>query len=199
MSGHDSGTRSVESGFDGLAAPLAVIDHVLATLAALGIFAIMIIVSLDVLLRYVFNAPFAWSFDLISIYLMSGAFFLALSDTLRLEHHVSVDIVYMRLPLKARRILKVIAWALSCVLFACITVLATQAALDRWNNADVVAGAIEWPTWIPAAIAVLGFGVMTLRLALGTIAVAARLAGAPVALGTLVGRDVSEHEPDASE
>ena len=192
MSSHDSGTRSVESGFDGLAAPLAIIDHILVTVAAAAIFAIMITVSVDVFLRYVFNAPLAWSFDLISIYLMSGAFFLALSDTLRREHHVSVDIVYERLPQKARRILKVISWAFSSGLFACITVLAGQTALDRWSNADVVAGTIEWPTWIPAAIAALGFGVMTLRLSLGTIAVAARLAGAPVALSTLVGSDVRE-------
>ena len=199
MSGHDRDTRSVERGFDGLASPLALIDHCLATLAAVAIFVIMIIVTLDVLLRYIFNAPLAWSFDLISIYLMSGAFFLALSDTLRRAHHGCVDIFYLNLPLKARRILKVIAWALSSVLFACITVLAALAAFDRWDKADVVAGVIEWPTWIPAAVAALGFGVMTLRLALGTIAVAARLAGAPVALGTLVGQDVIEHRPGAGE
>ena len=194
MSDADTATPSAESGFDGLAGPLAVLDNALATLAGIAIFVIMIIVTLDVVLRYVFNAPLAWSFDLISIYLMSGAFFLSLSDTLRCEHHVAVDIIFTGLPLKARRVLKMIGWALSSVLFTCITVLAAQEAFGRWDKSDVVAGAIEWPTWIPAALAVLGFGVMTLRLVLGTLAVAARLAGAPVALGRLVGRDVIDHK-----
>jgi TRAP-type C4-dicarboxylate transport system permease small subunit len=154
---------------------VARLEGLAATGAALALFAIMLIVVADVLLRYLFNAPLSWSYDLISIYLMGVAFFLALSETLRMNHHVAVDILYLRFPLGWRRVWRLVGWALSFVLFAIIFVLAVTTAWDRWSAGNVVAGAIPWPTWIPAAIAAAGFLLLLVRLALGVVALAITL------------------------
>ena len=55
---------------------LAAIEKVTSAIAAALMFAIMIIVFSDVVMRYVFNRPFSWAYDLISIYVMAGVFFL---------------------------------------------------------------------------------------------------------------------------
>lgn len=47
----------------------------------------------DVICRYVFNAPFGWSYDFIGLYLMVGVFFLSLSAALADHHHIAVDLV----------------------------------------------------------------------------------------------------------
>lgn len=167
------------------------LEHAASTGAAAAMFAIMLIVFADVGLRYLFNSPLAWSYDLISLYLMGAAFFFALSETLRRNHHVAVDILYLRLSLRARRIWKLLGWLLSLLLFAVIFVLAVQTSWSRWTGDNVVAGAIPWPTWIPAAIAALGFGLLLARLALGVLAMGLALVAGRALDAGIAGEDVA--------
>jgi TRAP-type C4-dicarboxylate transport system permease small subunit len=167
----------------------------LAIGSAVAVFLIMLIVVADVALRYLMNAPLPWSFDLISIYLMGAAFFLALSQTLRLSHHVNVDLAYERFPLVVRRLLKLIGWGLAAALFGWIAWLAAATAFDRYTKGDVIVGAYTWPTWIPAAIAALGFGAMVVRLVLGVMVLAARLAGGRIDVEPYAGSDVGDRPP----
>ncbi|RNF77476.1 TRAP transporter small permease subunit, partial [Staphylococcus aureus] len=71
---------------------LAALEKIASTIAAVFMFAIMIFVFSDVIMRYAFNKPFSWAYDLISIYLMAGIFFLVLSEAYASNAHVSVDI-----------------------------------------------------------------------------------------------------------
>ena len=167
------------------------LEYAAATGAALALFAIMLIVFADVLLRYLFNSPLSWSYDFISLYLMGVAFFFALSETLRRNHHVSVDILYLRLSLRARQFWKLLGWALSLVLFSTIFVLAVRTSWSRWVGDNVVAGAIPWPTWIPAAIAAAGFLLLIGRLALGVVALALALAAGRSLEAAVAGDDVA--------
>jgi TRAP-type C4-dicarboxylate transport system permease small subunit len=167
----------------------------LAIGSAVAVFLIMLIVVADVALRYLMNAPLPWSFDLISIYLMGAAFFLALSQTLRLGHHVNVDLAYQGFPLVVRRLLKLIGWGVSAAVFGWITWLATATAIDRYTKGDVIVGAYTWPTWIPAAIAAVGFGAMVVRLVLGVIVLAMRLLGGRVDVEPYAGSDVGNSAP----
>ena len=65
---------------DGILKGLGTIEKIASTIAAVFMFAIMIIVFGDVIMRYAFNKPFSWAYDLISLYLMAGVFFLVLSE-----------------------------------------------------------------------------------------------------------------------
>lgn len=171
------------------------LDRAAASIAALALFAIMLVVFGDVLMRYVFNMPFSWSYDFISIYLMGASFFLVLSEAQRRSYHVSVDILYLRLSLRARRIGKLLCSLLALALFMTIVVLAVRTAWSRYEGDNVVAGAIAWPTWIPAAIAAAGFLLLLTRLALSVAAlVLALVAGRPLD-AALAGDDVASAAP----
>jgi TRAP-type C4-dicarboxylate transport system permease small subunit len=172
-----------------LAAVLDRIERVSAAGAGLVIFAVMLIVAADVVMRYAFNAPFAWSYDVISIYLMAAAFFLSASDTLRRGHHVNVDLAYERFPPAGQRASKLLGWSLSAVLFGIMSMLAARSAWSRWQGGDVVAGAIPWPTWIPSALATFGLALLTIRLVLGSL-------GLALALVTGEGRLAAPANPD---
>ena len=75
---------------------LTAVERVTSTIAAVFMFAIMMIVFTDVVMRYVFNRPFSWAYDLISLYIMAGVFFLSLSGTYAVNGHISVDILLPR-------------------------------------------------------------------------------------------------------
>ena len=152
--------------------------------ASACLFAIMIIVFTDVAMRYLLNSPLAWSYDLISLYLMVGVFFLALSVTQRDQHHVRVDILLARCRPRVRHAMELIGNALTAVVMFAILVQGGTRAWSNWQSDAVVAGAIPWPTWLTAVFVPIGAGLLLLRLvvSMGSRAVAIAR-GSATALG----------------
>lgn len=132
--------------------------------ASACLFAIMIIVFADVALRYLLNSPLAWSYDLISLYLMVAVFFLALSVTQRDHHHVRVDILLARCPPRVRHAMELVGNALTAVVMFTIVVQGGAKAWGNWSSQAVVAGAIPWPTWLNAMLVPIGAGLLLVRL-----------------------------------
>jgi len=130
-----------------------------AALLALGagcLFAMMIIVFVDVVMRYLFNSPLGFSYDLISLYLMVGVFFFALSDTLRHDEHVRVDILYLRMSRGVRRLCDRISYGLSAVLFATVLWTGLLRAVASTARGEVMATLIPWPIWMAYWIVPIG-------------------------------------------
>lgn len=154
--------------------------------AAMGIamtmmFSIMVIVSADVFMRYVFNSPFSWAYDLISLYLMAGVFFLALSQAYASGAHVNVDILQQQFPAPLKRISECVITGLAFLTFVLVVRFGFDRALDAYQSRDVVAGAIPWPTWPAIALVPVGAALLCLRLAIHFIGHLASL---------LTGRDI---------
>lgn len=145
---------------------LAAVERVATWIAAAVMFAIMVIVAADVFMRYVFNSPFGWAYDLISLYLMAAVFFLVLSHAYSVGAHVSVDILQQTLPPKAQRATEIVTSAVSFVVFVLIAWAGWGRMVDSYEQADVLAGAIPWPTWPALALVPLGCGLLAIRLAI---------------------------------
>lgn len=62
-----------------------------------SVVAIMLIMSADVVLRYVFNKPFLWSFDAVE-YIMVFCVFFGLAYTELLDGHVNITLVFDYFP-----------------------------------------------------------------------------------------------------
>jgi TRAP-type C4-dicarboxylate transport system permease small subunit len=135
-------------------------------IAGIAMFLIMMVVVIDVVLRYFFNAPLSWAFELISLYLMVGLFFFALSDTLANHAHVCVDILHLYMPARLRHAAEFIGYAAAIPVFVGIFYMSVTATWEAYQGAEVLAGHIAWPTW-PARLCVpFGVGVLLLRMAL---------------------------------
>jgi TRAP-type C4-dicarboxylate transport system permease small subunit len=130
----------------------------------------MLIVFLDVFLRYFFRSPFTWSYDLISLYLVPVLFFLVISETFKRNHHIAVDLLYLRFLETGKRIARLLIALLTIPIVWEIVTLSARDAIDGYRNNEVLSGAILWPTWIPLLVVVLGFGLLIVRLALDAIA-----------------------------
>jgi len=144
---------------------IALVERMATAVAVVFMFAIMIVVFGDVVMRYVFNQPFSWAYDLISLYLMAGVFFLVLSHAYAAHAHVSVDIFQQALPKPAVRATEVVTCVVGIIVFALIAWLGFWRAYESFINQDVMAGAIPWPMWPSIALVPFGAGLLTLRLA----------------------------------
>ena len=148
---------------------LSSVEHAASLLAALALFLIMWIVASDVAMRYLFNKPWGWSYDLISLYLIVGLFFLALSRTFAVNGHISVDLLHHVLSPNGRRVCEVVICVLSAGFFALVFDAGAERAWESYLAGDVLAGAFAWPTWASVIFVPIGAGVLTLRLALSAI------------------------------
>ncbi len=143
---------------------LGFVDRATSTIGAIFLFVIMIVVFLDVVMRYLFNSPFSWAYDLIALYLMAGVFFLVLSDAYEANAHVNVDILQQRLPRAGIRLAELVTCAVGIAVFSLIAWLGWQRAVESYRAGDVMAGAIPWPMWPSIALAPFGATMLALRL-----------------------------------
>jgi TRAP-type C4-dicarboxylate transport system permease small subunit len=148
---------------------LGALEKVASTIAAVFMFVIMLIVFSDVVMRYAFNRPFSWAYDLISMYLMAGVFFLVLSEAYASNAHVSVDILQQKFSPDVKRLTEIVTCIVGIIVFSLIAWLGWERAVDAFKSGDVMAGAIPWPMWPSIAMVPFGAGVITLRLVLHLI------------------------------
>lgn len=152
------------------------LDNGLMALGCLMLFSLMCVVVADVSLRYLFNAPLQWSYQVISSYLMPGLFFLAVSHTLKANGHVAVDILHNYIGRKTRYGLELITSLTALPVFALCTVVSAQHTWKDFATAAVSTSGLAIPTWTVSVMLPLGFGMLTLRLALNALGYFATLA-----------------------
>jgi len=150
---------------DAILKGLSTVEKIASTVAAVFMFAIMIIVFGDVIMRYAFNKPFSWAYDLISLYLMAGVFFLVLSEAYTDRAHVSVDILQQKFSPSMIRLSEIVTCIVGITVFSLIAWLGFLRAVDSFVSSDVMAGAIPWPMWPSIGLVPFGAGLITLRLA----------------------------------
>lgn len=152
-----------------LSAILAAIERAFVAISGACLGIIMLVVVADVSMRYLFNAPFSWSYDLIGLYLMVAVFFFALSDTLHNHGHIAIDIFQHALPLRVRHLSLSLGYMLSTAILALITWQAWIRFQAAWIGDDRIAAVIPWPTWVAYFIVVLGGALITLRCTYRTV------------------------------
>lgn len=150
--------------FGGSDRVLTLLERISMFVAAAFVLSIMAIAVIDVALRYGFNAPLPWSYDLISIYLMAGVFFLGLPQTLGADGHVSVDILHNRLSKRQRHTALISGYVLSLGAFAVMVASAFERLVESFVRGETIIGSAYWPTWISMLFIAVGLGLTLLRI-----------------------------------
>lgn len=141
---------------------MTAIERIVGALAriALGLSAAALLGSLativySVVQRYVFNAPVAWSDELVG-YLLVASVMLAAADALLGGEHISVDIVTERLQPRAKRVVflvGLVAVAATAVLLVVEGVGTVRFSLLVGQRSN---GELALPLWIPQALVPIG-------------------------------------------
>lgn len=148
---------------NGVSAVLARVESVLIGVSGLAMAAIMLIVVVDVTLRYVFAAPLTWSYSLIGLYLAVAMFFLALPDTLNNHGHIALDVFVPLFPRRVRHLTQGLGYGGSTLFVGAMSMLGYSQARDAYLFDNRVAEAVAWPTWIAYALLTVGMTTLCLR------------------------------------
>lgn len=148
---------------------IARVETELSRLSAFAMAAIMLIVTLDVLLRYLVSAPLTWSYDLIGLYLVGAVFFFALSDTMQHHGHIALDVFVPLIPFRLRHVVQSVGYGMSTGLLAAITWLEFWQAEEAFTADDRIAGIIPFQTWVAHAVLTVGMAVLVLRCLYRTV------------------------------
>lgn len=148
---------------------LAFAENICGVLAAIGLAAIMIIVSSDVLLRYGLGRPWPWAYDIVSIYLTVAVFYLALARTLRERGHINVDIARSHMNLRAAHAFDLLTCALAAAFFSLLAWLTLRLAWSQYRNSEVISSYMDWPTWLSTVFVPVGTILTILRLVVSAV------------------------------
>ena len=141
----------------GLGTGLSIIEAGLAVLAALAAMAILLITSLDVVMRYALNAPLGWAYDLVVHYLLVATFFLGFPLALGRGDHIAIDFLARKIRARPHHLVLFPACLAASVMVAVMACYATHEVYLAWRGNEQIAGVILWPVWlaklcIPAAL-----------------------------------------------
>ncbi|WP_417210552.1 TRAP transporter small permease [Antarctobacter sp.] len=140
------------------------LDQAAMLIAVFAIAMIMFCVSLDAVLRYAFNAPLRWSFELVRYYLMVVGIYFAVSGTLARGDHVSITLFRDMFPKKLRNWLDILWCMVAAVVFAFLVYGTWHNVTDAWENRDFIPGYFLWPSWLSHLAIPLGCALLVLRL-----------------------------------
>lgn len=142
------------------------LENVAILAAGLCLLVMMLVVTLDVVMRYGFNAPLGWAYDLVAQYLMVAAFFLALSETFRRGGHVAVDLFRSMMKPGVRRAVDIAGYVLTAPVLLAIVITGFETATRAYVRGEVITGVVSWPTWLSYVFVPIGIGLMLLRVVL---------------------------------
>lgn len=118
---------------------------------------IMFIQVMEVILRYVFNRPTIWAWDVNGM-IFSGTAMLAGAFVYLHDSHVRMDILYSRIKPKRRLILDIIGFPLLFLIFLVIMWQGGKMALWAWKHdqrATSYFAPVLWP--VKSALPLAGF------------------------------------------
>jgi len=139
------------------------INHWAGQITLYLVFALPAVMLYEVVLRYIFNSPTIWVFE-VSNFLFGGIIILGGGYLLLHKGHVSVDIIYNRLSVRGRAILDLCT---SPLFFLFVGVLMWQGidmfwtSLSRWENSPSVWAPALWPVKLLIPV---GCGLMLIQL-----------------------------------
>jgi TRAP-type C4-dicarboxylate transport system permease small subunit len=129
----------------------------------------MLLTSVDVVARYVLNAPLEFNQYLTETYLMVGMMALPLAWGFRAGGYIRVVGAVQAMPSKIGQPLLRIGLFAGSAYIAVLAWLAGEKWWETWKDGSVDMGIIDWPvswSWLPLPI---GLALLALRLALMTI------------------------------
>ncbi len=138
-------------------------------LAGACLAAIMLIVTCDASFRYLFNAPLSWSFDVISLYLLTATIFFALSSTFKTGGHITIDFLTQFMSPNVLRICTAICDLAMLPVLAFMQYTTAVEMFSAYVENRFNPGALPWPAWPSAALVVVGVGLLFVRVIIHAI------------------------------
>lgn len=133
------------------------LTRLLAWIAGLAVLLMMFHVMIDVLGKYLFNAPLPGTAEIVAAYYMIGAVFLPLAWVEVSGGSIVVEVIYEKVPERAQRIMLVLADIVSAVYYSVLAWFSWGVAVHAKNINETVDGIWRITTWPAKFLLPFGF------------------------------------------
>lgn len=122
----------------------------------------MLTISFDVAMRYIFNAPTTWSFE-VNRYMLIMVVFLGGPWTLSAGGHVSVDLLTETMEIKRKLILDIVTSVMAFTYMLMFTYESIVFTWEAWDNTTRSTEYLAWPLWPIRMFLVIGGGLLSIQ------------------------------------
>lgn len=138
------------------------LDEKLAEVAGWVVVLMMLTISYDVLMRYLFNAPTSWSFE-VNRYMLIMVVFIGGGWALPSGGHVSVDIFTENIPGKKKIILDIVTSVMAGAYVLIFLYQSTYFTYEAWEQNIRSTEYLAWPLWPIRIFLVVGAAMLFLE------------------------------------
>ena len=146
----------------GIMGKISGMNRLIGEFAGWIVVVMMITISFDVAMRYLFNAPTTWSFE-VNRYMLIMVVFLGGPWTLAAGGHVSVDLVTERVSLKKKAALELVTSIMASLYMLMFTVESARFTWDAFANGTRSTEYLAWPLWPVRMFLVIGGGLLLVQ------------------------------------
>lgn len=146
-----------------LAEYIARLSTVAAHIGIVMLFAMGLLITADVVLRYVFNQPTQFTTE-VTGYMMVGLTFLGLAYTLMKGRHIRIEAVSSRLRSRPRKILYLVTSFISLAFLSACVGPAWNMVWESYTYKSEVLGVLRTPLYLPQLLVPIGICVIILQL-----------------------------------
>jgi len=143
---------------------LTVIESATDAIAAAALFLTMAIVCGEVVARYLLNAPLAWAFDVLTLYVVPAVFFFGLPGSYSKGAHIAVDVLVQKLTPLPAAITLLLGRVGGIALFSALVWFSGEFALENLRNGDTHTGVIVFLVWPSSMLVPLGCALVLIRM-----------------------------------
>ncbi len=145
----------------------------------LVIFAMFPLITADVFMRYVFNAPISGVFEVVQL-MNVIAMTMTVAYVQVVKRHVWVNIIFNRFPLRLQFSLEVVIYLLALAFFGMLTWRMGVWSLESWTIRESTQGLITFPMYPVKMLLTFGCGTMSLMLVIDIVRSFSNLLRPPV-------------------
>jgi len=124
-------------------------SNLLGLAAGVAVILMMLHINLDVLLRYVFSAPFNNTVEIVSTYYIVAIVFLPFALVERLNANIVVELLAQHLPKRALELLIAVVCLATALYFFAFTWVTWDDAVQKYEVGEIIMGNSDvtvWPT-----------------------------------------------------
>jgi len=131
--------------------------------SAITVLAMTVLITVDVLGRYLFNKPTQISVE-VSGYLLVALVFLGLAYTEGRDRHIVLTFLTDTFPLRLRWAISFVGSIVSIVFSAWLVWLTAQPVIQDYALGSISLTGLRTPQWVPESLIPVGFALLTVQL-----------------------------------
>ncbi|MEA2059365.1 MAG: TRAP transporter small permease subunit [Thermodesulfobacteriota bacterium] len=147
---------------NGIMKKISYVNRFLGEISGWIIVVMMVTISFDVAMRYIFNAPTTWSFE-VNRYMLIMVVFLGGPWTLAAGGHVSVDLVTERISNRKRIVLDIVTSTMASLYMVMFTYESFVFTWEAFENNIRSTEYLAWPLWPIRMFLVIGGGLLLMQ------------------------------------